>query len=169
MTRRGSLAYYLAAWVCGCFFMSATIWLGSLWVPGTRSLSALLFIYFLQLMYGALPSLLFGLVLRRAANLMRWRRTWHWLGAGAIIAPALTTLLGWFSSFQALQVSGWRDWVYSSMLSSSAIYTSPNWMAIFTAPAGAATAWVLLRINRAFESSSISNNSETDLTNAIAK
>ena len=27
MTRHGTLAYYLAAWVCGCFFMSSAIFL----------------------------------------------------------------------------------------------------------------------------------------------
>ena len=27
MTRHGTLAYYLAAWVCGCFFMSTAIFL----------------------------------------------------------------------------------------------------------------------------------------------
>ncbi len=30
MTRSGSLAYYLAAWICGCFFMSVLIWLKDL-------------------------------------------------------------------------------------------------------------------------------------------
>jgi hypothetical protein len=150
MTRRGSLAYYLAAWVCGCFFMSTTIWLSSLWLPSVRSVSDLLFVYFLYLMNGVLPMLLFGFVLRRAANGIGWNRTWQWIVGGAILAPALTALLGMMSSWQIFQGTGWRDWIYESLLASSAIYTNPNWMAIITAPAGAATAWVLFRIDRAF-------------------
>lgn len=150
MTRRGSLTYYLAAWVCGCFFMSATIWLTSLWMPRARSVSNLLFVYFVGLMYDVVPSLLFAFVLRRAAKGMGWIRAWHWLVAGAILAPALTALLGVMSAWQIFQGTGWRDWIYESPLTSSAIYTNPNWMAIITAPAGVATAWVLFRIDRAF-------------------
>ncbi|HKF53740.1 MAG TPA: hypothetical protein VKB26_15595, partial [Candidatus Acidoferrales bacterium] len=150
MTRRGSLAYYLAAWVCGCFFMSATIWLNNVWVPTGRAVSDLLFIYFLYLMNGALPMLLFGFVLRRTTNSMHWRRTWQWIAAGAVLAPALTALLGTMSWWQVFQGSGWRDWISSYLLSSSATFVPPKWMSIVTAPAGAATAWVLSRIDRAF-------------------
>lgn len=156
MTRRGSLVYYLAAWVCGCFFMAATIWLQSLWVGGPvdRS-SSLLFVYFLELMSGALPLLFFGFVLRRAAGGMHWSRAWHWLTGGAILAVVMTALLGYVGSWQTFQASGWRDWISGYVLSSSAIYMSPAWMSIITAPAGAATAWVLFRIHCAFAGSSI--------------
>lgn len=150
MTRRGSLAYYLAAWVCGCFFMALTIWLSSLWLPTARSVSDLLFVYFLYLMSGVLPMLLFGFVLRRIANGMHWAHAWHWLVGGAILAPALTALLGVMSSSQIFQGGGWHDWISSYLLSTSAIYVPPSWTSIVTAPAGAATAWVLFRIDRAF-------------------
>ncbi|MGH9782526.1 MAG: hypothetical protein ACRD33_11990, partial [Candidatus Acidiferrales bacterium] len=133
-----------------CFFMSVTIWLSSLWVPTARSVSDLLFVYFLYLMNGALPMLLFGFALRRAANAMRWDRTWQWIIGGAILAPTLTALLGMMSSWQIFQGNGWRDWISSYLLSTSAIYAPPKWMSIITAPAGAATAWVLFRVQRAF-------------------
>jgi hypothetical protein len=152
MTRRGSLAYYLAAWVCGCFFMSLTIWLNSLWVPSVRSFSDLLFAYFLYLMNGVLPTLLFAFVLRRAAKGMGLTRTWQWLVGGAILAPALTALLGVMSSRQIFQGTGWRDWISTYLPSTSSVDAPPNpiWISLITAPAGAATAWVLFRIDRAF-------------------
>jgi hypothetical protein len=152
MTRRGSLAYYLAAWVCGCFFMSLTICLGSLWVPTTSFVRDLLFIYFLYLMNGVVPMLLFGFVLRRAAKGIGLTRTWQWLVAGAILAPALTALLGMMSSWHIFQGTGWRDWISTYLLSTSSVYAPPNpkWISLITAPAGAATAWVLFRTDRAF-------------------
>lgn len=152
MTRRGSLAYYLAAWVCGCFFMSATIWFSSLWVTNARSVSDLLFVYFLYLMNGVLPMLLFGFVLRRAAKGMGLTRTWQWLVTGAILTPGLTALLGMMSSWHIFQGTGWRDWISTYLLSTSSVYAPPNpkWIPLITAPAGAATAWVLFRIDRAF-------------------
>jgi hypothetical protein len=150
MTRRGSLAYYLAAWVCGCFFMSATIWLESLSLPTEHSVSGLLFVYFLELMNGALPSLLFGFLLRRAANGMHWSRAWQWLTCGAILAPAMTALLGRLASVNAFEgSSGWRNWISVSLLASPA-YAKAHWVGVLTAPAGAATAWVLFRVDRAF-------------------
>ena len=150
MTRRGSLVYYLAAWVCGCFFMSATIWLGSLWPSTARSVSSLLLIYFLWLMYGAVPSLLVGFVLRRVAKGMHWDRVWHWLAGGAIVAPMLTALLGAIATSNELHTSGWRGWMSASISSASMFYKNSIWMPLMTAPAGAATAWVLFRIDRAF-------------------
>lgn len=150
MTRRGSLAYYLAAWVCGCLFISLTIWMAIPWVPSMRSVSGLLFTYFLELMYGALPSLLFGFALRRAAKGMHWSRAWHWLVSGAILAPTMAALLGRFASINAFRGGGWQSWIYVSLLASSVIYTNPSWTVVLTAPAGAATAWVLFRIDRAF-------------------
>ncbi|MGC1108124.1 MAG: hypothetical protein WA876_16465 [Candidatus Acidiferrales bacterium] len=132
--------------------MSATIWFSSLWVTNARSVSDLLFVYFLYLMNGVLPMLLFGFVLRRAAKGMGLTRTWQWLVAGAILTPGLTALLGMMSSWHIFQGTGWRDWISTYLLSTSSVYAppNPNWIFLITAPAGAATAWVLFRIDRAF-------------------
>ncbi len=152
MSARGSMAYYLAAWVCGCFFMSATVWLGNEWHSiEQRSISTLLYIYFLSLMFGALMVVLFGFFLRCTAKGMRWSRTWHWLLGGALLAPALTALLGTIASSRALQGSGWRIWIFAPIAGPHAIGSSGHrWMPLLAAPAGAATAWVLSRIDRAF-------------------
>ncbi|MGB6877227.1 MAG: hypothetical protein WBD87_14465 [Candidatus Acidiferrales bacterium] len=131
--------------------MSFTIWLGNELHPAEpRSVSLLLYIYFLSLMFGAVMSLLFGFFLRRAVNGMRWKRTWQWLAGGAILAPALTALLGAIASSNALQGSGWRVWIFLPLMGPYAINGRHGWMPLLAAPAGAATAWVLSRIHRAF-------------------
>lgn len=149
MTRRGSLAYYLASWVCGCFFMGFTIWVGNELDPTvSRSVALLLVTYFFSLMFGAVTSLLFGFFLRWAAHGLHWSRTWHWLIGGAIIAPILIALLGTIASSNA-QSSGWRVWIFIP-LTGPYIINGARWMPLLAAPAGAATAWVLSRIDRAF-------------------
>ncbi|MGB6483055.1 MAG: hypothetical protein WBE86_06160 [Candidatus Acidiferrales bacterium] len=137
--------------------MSFTIWLG-MHPTEPRSVSLLLYIYFLSLMFGAVMSLLFGFSLRRAANGMHWKRTWHWLAGGAILAPALTALLGAIASSNALQGSGWRVWIFLPLMGPYAINGSHGWMPLLAAPAGAATAWVLFRIDRAFAAPSNDTN-----------
>ncbi|HEV2420306.1 MAG TPA: hypothetical protein VGS59_01230 [Candidatus Acidoferrales bacterium] len=151
MTRRGSLAYYLASWVCGCFFMAATIWLGNGIRPTVPRTGGLLFVtYFFSLMFGAATSLLFGFFLRRTANRLRWNHLWHWLIGGAILAPLLIALLGAIASSNA-QASGWRVWLFLPLTGPYMINGSHGWKSwLLAAPAGVATAWVLFRIDRAF-------------------
>ena len=150
MTRRGSLAYYLAAWVCGCFFMALTIWLGNEVHPTVpRSVALLLVTYFFSLMFGAVTSLLFGFFLRRAASGLHWTRTWHWLVGGAVIAPILIALLGTLASSNA-RGGGWRVWIFIPLFGPYVINGTHRWMPLLAAPAGAGTAWVLSRVHRAF-------------------
>lgn len=152
MTRQGSLAYYLAAWVCGCFFMSFTIWFGNELRPTVpRSVPLLFYIYFISLIFGAAMCLLFGFVIRYAASLMTWSRVWHWLAGGAIIAPVLTGLVGAISASHFLKGSGWRAWIFVPLMGPYLIASSGRgWVLLLTSPAGAATAWVLFRVQRAF-------------------
>lgn len=151
MTRRGSLAYYLAAWVCGCFFMSATIWMaGALHPTESRTAALLLYMYFLSLMFGAAMSLLFGFFLRIAAHALAWKHAWPWLGGGAILAPLLTAFLETIALSQALPGSSWRDWIIVPLTGTYIMNGGSRWTALLAAPAGAATAWVLFRIDRAF-------------------
>ncbi|MGH9866365.1 MAG: hypothetical protein ACRD4H_13210 [Candidatus Acidiferrales bacterium] len=110
----------------------------------------LFYIYFISLIFGALTSLLFGFILRHAASLMNWTRMWHWLAGGAIVAPVLTGLLGAISASQALQGSGWRVWIFIPLMGPYFINGDRGWTVLLTIPAGAATAWVLYRVHRAF-------------------
>jgi hypothetical protein len=152
MTRQGSLAYYLAAWVCGCFFMSFTIWFGNELRPTVpRSIPLLFYIYFISLIFGAVMSLLFGFAIRYAASRMAWNRVWHWLAGGAVIAPVLTGLVGAISASQLLKGNSWRGWIFVPLMGPYLIAGGGrSWMLLLTSPAGAATAWVLFRVQRAF-------------------
>ena len=95
MTRRGTLAYYLAAIVVGCFFMVlgvTAIGEGSLRFS-TAGLRDVFLLYFLALVYGSFTMLLFAFLLRRAARWLKWERAAVWVLAGAAIAPALVWAL----------------------------------------------------------------------------
>ncbi|MHB8411109.1 MAG: hypothetical protein ACYDDI_04090 [Candidatus Acidiferrales bacterium] len=152
MTRHGSLAYYLAAWVCGCFFMSLAIWLKDLAGPTVgfisfRSAFGFLIFYFYGLLLGAVAALLGGLLLRRAARLAKFRNAWQWIVAGAVATPVLTLILGSFARSAATQQTPLPGWLNLISVGPSIVLEAGLWLA---APAGAATAWVLYRVHRAF-------------------
>ena len=91
MTSRGSLAYYLAAWVCGCFFMALAFWLEmqfsrSATLQGTfQSVSFLGFCFF-GLIFGAVPSVLFGWILRSLMKLLPRGTIWLWVTLGTALS-----------------------------------------------------------------------------------
>ncbi len=132
MTRRGSLVYYLAAWVCGCFFASVALWI-LLPFGGVRGF---LSVYFFSLFWGFLPALLFALVLRLFMDLWKWKHSLAWLLPGGALAPLM--LLIYEVAERAL---GWAD------------RRDPIWVPVYwsSVPVGAATAFVLSLIHRAFE------------------
>jgi hypothetical protein len=151
MTRRGSLAYYLAAWVCGCFFM--TICFAGLSAPSRfpqRIVLGLIYLYFLALFFGAFTSLLFGLLLRRIAQGLEFSRAWQWIFIGAILAPILVWALGSILLIQG-RATEWLLPIQLYFLYAPQLILSGGvrmlWRVI---PAGAATAWLLCRIDRAF-------------------
>jgi hypothetical protein len=89
MTRHGTLAYYLAAWIIGCPVVAFFYWLIGAVEARFASSSALFEICFFALMIGAADSLLFAFLLRR---LMHWARVGSvaaWTLAGAALALAL--------------------------------------------------------------------------------
>ena len=51
MTRRGTLAYYLAAWVIGCFVISLLQWIGEAVAGEIHTASILLTTYFFSLIF----------------------------------------------------------------------------------------------------------------------
>lgn len=93
MTRQGTLAYYLAAWVIGCFIVSLLAWLIGVMAGQPARASVLLITYFFGLVFGVVDALLFAFLLRR---FMRWWGThaiWAWLVVGAGVGFALILLL----------------------------------------------------------------------------
>ena len=142
MTRTGSLAYYLAAWVCGCFFMSVLVWL-----KDPRGVVGLLFVCFYGFILGAFPALVSAFLLRRVALAAHWTQAWQWTLAGVVLAPVVIGLLGaWWNRVWELAGKA-RPWLSLLAFGPSLILDAGLWLAI---PAGAATALVLYRIHRAF-------------------
>src|SRR5579862_71414 len=92
MTRRGSLVYYLASWICGGLFLTVAMFLQEKASPTGMGIgpsgagAAILTTYFLVLIFCAFLSVLFAFLLRR---LMAWchaENLWQWVLAGTILA-----------------------------------------------------------------------------------
>jgi hypothetical protein len=151
MTRRGSLAYYLAAWICGCVFMSVCLWIW-VFIEGGRQNEhlapiafSLLLSCFYGLIIGAAASLLFAFLLRRLMAALRWRAVLQWTIAGAILNTIVVVALGncdrWANAHSVAALS-------RILTAGPAVVMDTGWW--IAIPAGAATAYVLYRIDRAF-------------------
>ena len=152
MTRRGSLAYYLAAWICGCSFISLAVWLKDLFGPALdffsmRSAFGLLFFCFYGLLLGAFASFLGAFLLRRVVGLAHWQSGWSWAAAGAVLAPVLIGALGAVSRNAEMSQRTLPRLVWLATYGPGVVLQAGWWLSI---PAGAATAFVLFRIHRAF-------------------
>ena len=97
MTRHGSLAYYLASWVCGCFFMSLSLWLAfTLHFGGSNFYSmngaarnVWLFCFF-GWVWGAGMSILGAFLLRRIAHALQLRNAIGWVAFKPVRTPVWT-------------------------------------------------------------------------------
>lgn len=155
MTSRGSLAYYLAAWVCGCFFMAFGFWVqlhlfrNSSSQQAFQDLSFLGFCFF-GLIFGAVPSLLFAWLLRRSMKFFPTARIWLWVVAGSVLALLVIWFFGSIGKIardpRYLPYSALPIWPFL-LVGPLAILEGSFWMAI---PAGGATAGVLYAVHRAF-------------------
>jgi hypothetical protein len=151
MTRHGTLAYYLAAWVIGCFIVSLLVWVIAVASGQPPRAATLLEMYFFALVFGAPDALLFAFVLRR---IMRWWGThslWLWLVAGAGVGFALIMLL-------AEANTAWINWnapvtgaihffLEALLAAPSALRYGGLWQVPIE---GAAMAAVLCLVDRAF-------------------
>jgi hypothetical protein len=155
MTRHGSLAYYLAAWICGCFFMALGFWVDVHWLRRASSQGEFLDVGFLALCFfglilGAVPSLLFGWLLRRLMRVFSIEEFWFWILAGAGLALLLIWLLGSLGHFardpRFLPYSALPIWPFL-LVGPVSVLEAGIWAAL---PMGAATAGVLFSVHRAF-------------------
>jgi hypothetical protein len=152
MTRRGSLIYYLSAWILGCFFMSAAIWIKDLFGPESsqgsgRSVFGLIFVSVSGFVLGALAAFLGAFLLRRIMAALKCKTPSHWAVAGAALTPALIASVGtWERHMNFAQRPGLS---VLALLTAGPRVVLDNgwWLAI---PAGAATAYLLCRIERRF-------------------
>ncbi len=152
MTRRGSLVYYLAAWVCGCSFTSGCVWLVIRSSMGWY-VAGFLGFYALSLIFGAIVSYLFALLLRGMSAKLGFSQLWHWVAAGAALAVVLILSLGGlgvtiFRARAPVSEGFWQAALLLLLAGPAEVFDAGIWPAI---PAGAATACVLYYIQRAFE------------------
>ena len=153
MTRRGSVAYYLVAWVCGCLFMSLGVWLPGQWdpthwTPGFRGASGFLAFYFLGLIFGAFTALLFACLLRRLVGVVGSKGLWLWMVIGAGLAELLVWGLGALGRIAETSVRPLELLFILLLGALRAVRPPAVWMNLSV---GAATASVLYFIHHAFE------------------
>lgn len=153
MTRRGSLVYYLSAWVLGCFFTSLLVWIRNLFparlhVSISRSASGLLALYFFSLIFGSFGALVGAFLLRMVMTSLKCKTPAHWAFVGAILAPVMIVPLGiWERRIEASQQIPGMPALVLLTYGPRTVLDAGWWLAV---PAGAATAYLLCRIHRAF-------------------
>ncbi len=151
MTRRGSLAYYLAAVVCGSFFFTlAQFIIGRANQGSVGDLARnFLFAFFLETIFGCVPQLLAAFALRRLASPLRWTEAWHWAVGGAGVFLLVLYALSLLGAVFNRVASGTRFAQLGRYLFSQAADSLHGgiWQAL---AAGALTALVLFAVNRAF-------------------
>jgi hypothetical protein len=154
MTRKGSIAYYLAAVVCGSFFFTlAHFILTRANHGGIGELARnFLFAFFLETIFGCVLQLLAAFAVRRLASPLRWTEAWHWAIGGAgvfLLVLYALSLLG--AGFNTVCVRyGWtRIAPFGQYLFRQAADSLQGgiWEGL---AAGALTALVLFAVNRAF-------------------
>jgi hypothetical protein len=169
MTRHGTLAYYLAAWVIGCPVVALVFWLIESVQTGSASSSALLEICFFALMSGALDSLLFAFLLRRMMHGFGTRNAAAWSLVGAALAFVLVFALSWiFSKLPGSMQQGPGYFVRSfAFAGPEAIWRSGWWQAPIE---GGGIAAVLCLVDRAFnpDQSKSGGRVDTAETGALA-
>jgi uncharacterized membrane protein (UPF0136 family) len=103
MTRRGSLVYYLASWICGGLFLTLAMYLQERTSPQgmgigpTGAGATILTTYFLVLIFCAFLSVVFAFLLRVCMGWLRAERLWQWILAGVILALPMTWGVRWAS------------------------------------------------------------------------
>jgi hypothetical protein len=153
MTRRGSLAYYLTAWICGCFFMSLAVWTRDLFGASSNdafsspSVFGLILFYSYGLVVGAITALLGALLLRRVMAALKCLTASHWAAVGAILAPVLIAILGILGKRIGTEGQGDLRVLRLVTYGPMTVFEAGWWLPI---PAGAATAYLLCRVQRAF-------------------
>jgi hypothetical protein len=159
MTRKGSIAYYLAAVVCGSFFFTlAQFIIGSANLGSVGDLARnFLFAFFLETIFGCVPQLLAAFVLRRLAAPLRWTEAWHWAigGAGVFLLVLFVLSLlgaGFNRVAEGTRIASLGKYLFSQAADS---LHGGIWQAL---AAGALTALVLFAVNRAFTREELPQN-----------
>jgi hypothetical protein len=153
MTRRGSLAYYLAAVVCGSFFLTVTYFAYFL-ATGAKMTNVsreFFFTYFFGVLLSIIPLTLIAFFLRRLAVRLRWQGLLPWLAGAWVVGAVVLAVL----SAAGHAVEAWRNgpvglkhfllWLF---IGPWFMTKAPLWLPL---PGLTAMAWVLFRVHSAFE------------------
>jgi len=156
MTRRGSLVYYLASWICGGLFLTVAMFLQERASPTGMGIgpsaagAAIITTYFLVLIFCAFLSLLFAFLLRRLLGWFRAERLWQWMLAGTILALPMAWGVRWASRVAdriGLQGVGYQV----AVLLFLGVRGIAEHHVLLALPVAALTSGVLFLIHRAFE------------------
>ena len=89
MTRRGSLVYYLASWICGGLFLTVAMYLQEraspegMGIGPTGAGAAIITTYFLVLVFCAFLSVVFAFLLRLSMGWLHAESLWQWAWPGS--------------------------------------------------------------------------------------
>jgi hypothetical protein len=149
MTRRGTLAYYLAAWVIGCFAVSFLQWMGDAIAGDLKPASVLLTTYFFSLAFGAVAILLFSSLLRRSMRLLGTHSPLVWVLSGGVLALLLiVAVIHAQSALLSLRSGPFGEILIGVVLKAADALGGRN---LWQAPVdGAITGLVLCLVDRAF-------------------
>ena len=171
MTRRGSLVYYLAGWVCGSFFLAMAVWLHAFALHAEKKFSSnaaagLLTIYFFTLAFGWFQSIFAAFLLRRIAISAKFNQAWQWALTGAALWPLLIFVLDKIGDSMNWNPGnaegGWTMFVSGAMI----VSREGIWIAV---PAGALAALVLFTVNRPFMPSTGAGGDASDASTGDKK
>jgi hypothetical protein len=155
MTKRGSLAYYLAAVVCGSFFFTlAQFLIGRDSTGASNWARDFLFAFFIETIFGCIPQLVAAFVLRRLASPLRWTQAWHWAIGGAGVYLFVFMVLGILGAAFDRVAAGWSFARFGLYLFGQATMSMRGgvWQVL---AAGGVTALVLFSVNNAFAPSGV--------------
>ena len=156
MTRRGSLVYYLASWICGGLFLTVAMYLQERVSPQEMGIgpsgagAAIITTYFLVLVFGAFLSLAFAFLLRRLMGLLPAQSLWQWVLGGIIVALPMTYAVRWAARVTdraGLEGAGQEIAIFLFL----GVRGIAENHALLVLPVAGLTAAVLFLIHRAFE------------------
>lgn len=155
MTRRGSLVYYLASWICGGLFLTVAMYLQERASPEGMGMgpanagAVILTTYFLVLIFCAFLSVVFAFFLRLLMGWLRAEKVWEWALAGVILSLPMTWGVRWAS--RAADAAGLQGAARQiAVFLFLGVRGIAEHHALLGLPVAALTAAVLFLIHRAF-------------------